>query len=66
MRNDHAFNLLDGRYPTPQEIERIRGAAHRMRSDAVHAALKRAVDWVRWLFSTDSVKVTVQARRVTC
>ena len=66
MRNYHAFNRLADRRPTPEEIERLMRAAHRMRSEAVHAHLKRAVNRIRWLFSTDSVKVTVRARPVTC
>jgi hypothetical protein len=68
MRNDHTSYPLDGHQPTPAELERLLRGARRMRSEAVHAYLKRAVDWVRWLFSRDSVriKVTVRARRVTC
>ena len=66
MRNDHAFYLLQDRQPTPAELERLLRGARRMRSEAVHAHLKRAVSWVRWLLSTDPVKVTVRARSVTC
>ena len=73
MRHDHTSYPLGGRYPTPEEIERLVRGAHRLRAEAVHAYLKRAasglkrsVSWVQWPFRSDRIKVTVRRRVVTC
>jgi hypothetical protein len=44
MRSDHAF---PSPFPTREEIERSMRRAHRMRSEAVHGYLRRAVEWLR-------------------
>jgi len=63
MRNDHAFWEYSDRYPAEEELEAAMRRARRMRSEAAHEYLKRAANWVRWLFSTDAIKVTVPVRR---
>lgn len=64
MRNDHVFYGNVG-YPTQADIELAMRRAHRMRSEAVHAYLRRGANWVRWLFRTDAIKVTVRVRAAT-
>jgi len=73
MRSDHTSYPLGGRYPTPEEIARAVRHAQRLRAEAVHAYLKRAangltraVNWVRWPFRSDRIKVTVPKRVAAC
>ncbi|HSD40425.1 MAG TPA: hypothetical protein VLD36_01020 [Burkholderiales bacterium] len=48
MRNDHIFySRVSGAQPEPEEIARHMARARRMRSEAVHGYLARAVAWIR-------------------
>ena len=53
MRSDHAFPRS---FPTPEEIERAMRHAHRMRSEAVHGYLRRAVEWLGGIVRPKAVK----------
>ena len=62
MRNDRVFHQPP---PAPEEIERALRAAHRARSAAVHAYLRRAASWIRWVFRADAIRLTVPVRTAT-
>lgn len=51
MRKDHVFyGNIGGRHPTDDEMEFHLRAARRLRSEAVHALLARAGEWLAGIF----------------
>jgi hypothetical protein len=48
MRNDHVYQgRPKGEHPSPAELALYMARARRMRSEAVHEVLARAVAWIR-------------------